>query len=125
GILLYELLAGTRPFDLGDKPLSEVEKFICHQTPAKPSQKFSSLSEETKNEIARCRNVSPTGLVQKLSGDLDAIVMKALRIENEARYDSVQQLLDDLKRHKQSRPLIARNDTVRYRFKKFMHRNRR
>ncbi len=123
GILLYELLAGIRPFDLGDKSPSDIERIIRDQTPAKPSLRFDSLSDQKKIEIAEQRNLSPSGLVQKLTGDLDAIVMKALRTEPEARYDSVKQMLDDINRYKQSRPLIAGSDTLQYRLAKFMKRN--
>lgn len=125
GILLYELLVGVRPFDLGQKSLPEIESIIRNEEPKHPSKKFKLLSGSKQVTIAGQRSISPNALVQQLKGDLDAIVMKALRTEPEARYSSVEQLLDDLNRYHQSRPLVARSDTFRYRFGKFMSRNRK
>jgi serine/threonine protein kinase len=124
GILLYELLAGVHPFDLHQKSLSAVQKIIRHATPSLPSGKFSTLEPSDQTEIATRRGTSSTALIQELQGDIDAIIMKALRAEPDARYGSVEQLLDDLNRYDRSLPLIARSDTFQYKLGKFMSRNR-
>ncbi len=124
GILLYELLAGTHPIDAEQPNITEIEKIVRNQTPFKPSAKFTNLSHSQKEEIASQRNTTISDLTGTLQGDLDAIVMKALRKEPGSRYPSVEQLLEDLTRYNQSRPLIAQSDTLRYRIGKFMRRNR-
>jgi serine/threonine-protein kinase len=124
GILLYELLTGVHPFDLHQKNISAVQKIIRHATPTQPSQKFGTLASADQTDIATNRGESPTDLIQELRGDIDAIIMKALRAEPESRYSSVEQLLDDVNRYDRSLPLIARNDTVQYKLGKFFSRNR-
>jgi len=125
GILLYELLAGISPFDLKDKTLSKIEKFIRIRTPVKPSTKLEQLTKSELSEIANQRNTIPSAVVQSLSDDLDAIIMKALRKEPDTRYRSVDQLLEDFNRYEESRPLIAQSDTLKYRLRKFIRRNHR
>ncbi len=124
GILLYKLLAGSHPFDIDDKNISGIEKTICIQRPDNPSKKFNSLAEAKQTEIASQRSTTSKNLVQTLQGDLDAIVMKALRKEPEFRYRSVEQMLEDLNRYDQSVPLIAQSDTLQYRTRKFIIRHR-
>lgn len=125
GIVLYELLAGVHPFDMEKKNLSKIENLVRNHTPIKPSEKFSALSGTKKSGIALKRSNTVSEITQKLKGDLDAIVMKALRKEPEARYSSVEQMLEDINRYKQSLPLIAQSDTLQYRFGKFIRRNRK
>ncbi len=122
GILLYELLAGVHPFDFEDKQLTEIETLIRQKLPIGPSNQFKSLPSEEKHTIAEERDTDPSTLSARLQGDLDAIIMKALRKEPEARYDSTGELLDDLMRHEQNRPLVARDDSWRYKSSKFLKR---
>ena len=105
GILLYELLTGTYPFDLDEKNQQQTEQILRNQDPEKPSQKHSQWKD-------------------KLRGDLDAIVLKAIRKEPDQRYENAGQLLDDINRHLLNLPVFARQDTVRYRFSKFYKRYR-
>lgn len=124
GILLYELLAGLHPFNMDDKDLSNIEKLICTETPTRPSSKVGSLPEKEQKAIAERRGITPSDLRQTLKADLNAIIMKALRKEPPARYRSVEQMLEDLDRYEESRPLIAQSDTLQYRVGKFIRRNR-
>jgi serine/threonine-protein kinase len=105
GVLAYELLAGTRPFDLAEKSLTEVERILLDEEPAPPS------------------DVAGTG-AGDLRGDLDTIVLTALRKEPDRRYGSVEALAADLERYRAGEPVEARPATLGYRAKKFVSRNR-
>ena len=106
GVVLYELLAGERPFDLAGCSPAEIERIVGTQAPAPPS------------------TVAPPDRQRQLRGDLDKIVLKALRKEPERRYTSVEALADDLQRHLEGRPVEARPDTAGYRTRKFVQRHR-
>ncbi|NIT59961.1 MAG: protein kinase, partial [Aliifodinibius sp.] len=124
GILLFELLAGVHPFDLDDKSFMEIEKLIREEQPTPPSETFTGLSPEEQQQIEEKRNTSTNALVNTLKGDLDAIVLKALRKEPDHRYSSVEQLLEDLNRRKTDLPIIAREDSFRYNASKFIKRHK-
>ena len=103
GVLLYELLAGKRPYVVKTDSMEEIVRAVCQTDPPAPSA-------ATKTRALR--------------GDLDTIVMKALRKEPARRYASVQELWEDLRRFLEGRPVRARPDTVRYRTSKFIGRHR-
>ncbi|HKK62072.1 MAG TPA: serine/threonine-protein kinase [Bacteroidales bacterium] len=105
GLLLYEVLTGTKPFDLSGKKLAEAEKIIRETPPTSPS----SVSTEKQ---------------RKLIGDIDSIVLKALRKEPESRYESVALLLEDIEHFLNNRPVKARSGTIRYKSSKFVKRNK-
>jgi serine/threonine-protein kinase len=109
GVLAYELLAGSRPFDLAGKPLTEIERILIDEPPAPPS-------EQTGDHAGVAAG--------QLRGDLDTIVLKALRKESERRYRSVEALAADLRRYRAGEPIEARPATVGYRARKFLSRNR-
>jgi tetratricopeptide (TPR) repeat protein/tRNA A-37 threonylcarbamoyl transferase component Bud32 len=112
GIVLYELLAGRRPYEVKGRSLSEIERVVCQSEPVRPS-------------TAAARE--PAGadpLPRRLRGDLDVITLKALRKEPERRYQSVAELLDDLRRYRDGLPILARPDTFFYRARKFGGRHR-
>jgi non-specific serine/threonine protein kinase/serine/threonine-protein kinase len=106
GVLLYELLAGRRPYEVQVESLTAIVKAVCETEAAAPS------------EVAQGRNRAT------LRGDLDTIVLKALRKEPGRRYQSAGELSEDLRRHQEGRPVTARADTVGYRAGRFMLRNR-
>ncbi len=108
GLILYEMLVDSRPYDLSSttRP-SEVEHLICDIQPVKPSQRASSRA-----------------LRRALQGDLDNIVMMALRKEPERRYPSASAMAEDIERHHLRLPVRARPDTLLYRSQRFVQRNR-
>jgi eukaryotic-like serine/threonine-protein kinase len=105
GVLLYELLAGRRPYEVPTDSLEGIVQAVCEAEPRAPSETVASSRTE-------------------LRGDLDTIVLKALRKEPERRYRSAHELSEDLRRHLEGLPVTARADTIRYRAGKFVRRHR-
>src|SRR6185312_11543831 len=127
GLLLYELLCGSRPFRLKELRLSEIERVICNELPQAPSATFDphgTAQELARQEaIAHSRQTTVGRLRRELSGDLDTIVMMAIRKEPTRRYASVDELAADIKRYDSGAPVVARHDTWRYRTEKFVRRH--
>lgn len=115
GIFLYELLTGSRPYKLKHGSVDEITRAICEQEPERPSTAVTRLSERTEG-IEKAR--------RQLRGDLDNIVLKALRKEPQRRYASVDQFSDDIRRHLEGLPVQARKDTFSYRAGKFVERHK-
>ena len=111
GVLLYELLTGERPYKLKTRSQSDISKAICEQEPNRPS-----------TAICRAGAQSPVTNRKHLRGDLDNIVLKALRKEPGQRYVSVDQLSADIRRHLEGLPVRARKITAAYRASKFVQR---
>lgn len=105
GAVLYRLLSGAKPHTMQTMTPGEIERVICKVAPPRPS------------------SVAPPALRRALRGDLDNIVLMALRKEPERRYHSAEQLSDDLRRYLEGRPVHAREDTLSYRTGKFLKRN--
>ncbi len=114
GVLLYELLAGRHPYLAGDESRPEVERAVLEAAPTRPSTRASGAGE---------RATDPAGLRRRLAGDLDTIVLMALRKEPSRRYPSASALAEDLQRHLDGLPVRARPDTLGYRTRKFVRRN--
>ncbi|HET9407500.1 MAG TPA: protein kinase [Candidatus Sulfotelmatobacter sp.] len=133
GVILYELLTSCRPYKLkGDNP-DEIRQAVCEQEPEKPSTtliKFDSTRAAgrdksiTAESIAALRATVPEKLRRQLAGDLDNIVMKALRKEPQRRYSSAAQLSEDLGRYLEGLPVQAHKDTRAYRAEKFVRRHK-
>ena len=117
GLVLYELLTGRRPYTVEGRRPSEVERIVCEQEPLRPSTAVTEAAADGEGQ-------EPRAAARKLRGDLDTIVLKALRKEPERRYESVQQLADDLRRYLQGRPVSAHPDSWAYRGRKFVRRHR-
>ena len=111
GVLLYELLTGKKPYRLTTRTSEELSRAVVEQEPERPSAALS--SQERRYHIA-----APC-----LCGDLDNIVLMALRKDQERRYSSVAQFSGDIRRHLEGLPVIAHKDTVSYRASKFIRRN--
>lgn len=119
GVLLYELLTGVRPNRLAGMSPAEMERSVLETVPADPSQ-----------AVAQQRVTPPQGLGsaralrQRLKGDLDRIVMSAMRLEPQRRYHSVQALAEDLARYLEGKPVVARGASRWYRAWRFVDRHR-
>lgn len=131
GVLLYEILSGRRPYRLGNRMQVEIERVICEEIPARPSTAVTEIVPEdaaqpTNNpeSVSRARRTGVSRLKKMLQGDLDNIVMMALRKEPERRYVSAEQLSQDIERYLDGHPVAAQKDTTGYRLKKFVRRNR-
>ena len=122
GLLLYELLTGLRAHGgtRGSLSLAEIERAICEEQPRRPS----SAVLQGGAAPAEARSTTPERLRRELSGDLDAIVGKALRKEPGRRYSSAAALAEDVGRFLAHRPISARPDGAAYRARKFVRRHR-
>ncbi len=126
GVLLYELLTGTTPFDadeLLNKGYAEMMRIIREQEPHKPSTRLSSLGD-TATRTAEQRRSDTNKLSLLLRGDLDWIVMKCLEKDRTRRYETANGLAADVRRHLKDEPVIAGPPSARYRLRKFTRRNR-
>lgn len=123
GVLLYKLLSGSSPFFISSMRLSEIERAICEKDPVPPSQMVSADESPESRSIADSRGTSVKRLRRALQGDLNNIVLMAMRKEPERRYGSAQQLAGDIQRHLEGKPVIARRDTLSYRTSKFVKRH--
>lgn len=124
GILMYKLLTGVLPLDKKGKTVSEIQRLIIKEPPPKPSERFKSLGPQQQKELGRQRQSTPQKLVQTLQDDLDAIILKNLRKEPAARYNSPDQLLEDIERYENRLPVSAREGKVRYHVSKFIKRHK-
>jgi tetratricopeptide (TPR) repeat protein len=126
GVLLYELLTGTVPFDsakLRSVAYGEIQRIIREEEPHKPSTRVSTLGEEV-TDIARHRRTDARALNRELQGDLDWIVMKAMEKDRTRRYETANGLAMDIKRHVANEPVLATPPSPAYRLRKFVRRNR-
>jgi eukaryotic-like serine/threonine-protein kinase len=123
GVLLYKLLCGTGPFFISSMRLSEIERAICEKDPLPPSQMVGGEKSSESRSIADARGTSAKRLRRALDGDLNNIVLMAMRKEPERRYGSAEQLAADIQRYLEGKPVMARRDTVSYRTTKFVKRH--
>ena len=129
-LLLYRLLAGRPPYRLEGQGFAEMVQVICLSEPKRPSE--AALEEDplaTPPEMdPKRRAVNPEAekkwLHRSLVGDLDAIVMKAMRKEPSLRYGSAAGMAEDLRRYLKGLPVLARKGTWLYNASKFVRRNK-
>ena len=126
GLLLYELLTGRRPYRLENATPAAYERAILDQEPTRPSTAATQPPGETADDaatLAAQRDLTPERLRRELRGDLDAIVLKALRKDPAQRYASVADLAADIENHLARRPVAARRGGWRYRAGRFLRRH--
>jgi eukaryotic-like serine/threonine-protein kinase len=127
GVLLYELLTGTPPFDphlLLVSGLDAMRKTIRESEPVRPSTRFATLKGEDLTTTAKRRSTEIAKLIHQLKGDLDWIVMKCLEKDRTRRYETANGLAADLKRHLDNEPVLACPPSTAYRFQKSFRRNK-
>jgi eukaryotic-like serine/threonine-protein kinase len=127
GVLLYELLTGSTPFDtheLMQSGLDQMRKIIREREPYRPSNRVSTLSDEDRTMAARRQSTEAPKLISMLRGDLDWVAMKCLEKDRTRRYDTANALAMDLKRHLENQPVVARPPSAPYRLQKAWHRNK-
>jgi len=123
GVLLYRLLAGTGPFVIQSMRFTDIERAICENDPILPSHAVCTDDSVGARTVADARNTHAKRLRRNLRGDLDNIVLMAMRKEPERRYASSQQMASDIQRYLEGKPVIARRDTMSYRSAKFVRRH--
>lgn len=127
GVVLYRLLTRKSPYELRDRAPQQIADAICRLEPKKPSTAaVESISADDSN--GKPRAAMPDGskerIKKRLRGDIDNIVLMAMRKEPHRRYQSVEQFSEDIRRHLESLPVQARDDSIWYRAAKFTHRHR-
>jgi WD40 repeat protein/serine/threonine protein kinase len=126
GVLLYELLTGTTPFDrqrFGTAAFDEIRRIIREEEPPKPSTRLSTLGESLSAVSAK-RKTEPGKMAALVKGDLDWIVMKALEKDRTCRYETASALAADVHRYLDEQPIEARPPSSWYRFRKMVRRNK-
>ncbi|QDT51781.1 Serine/threonine-protein kinase PknB [Symmachiella dynata] len=126
GVLLYELLTETTPFDqqrLSTASFDEMRRMIREEEPARPSARLTTLSRQT-TAASSVRQSRAPAVASELSGDLDWVVMKALEKDRQRRYETAADLARDVQRYLDEQPVIARPPSTWYRFAKFTRRNK-
>ena len=125
GVLLYELLTGSTPFEwkeLSEAAIDEILRIIREEEPQKPSRRLSTTERLT--DIAAHRGTEPARLGLMVRGDLDWVVMKALEKDRARRYETANGLAMDLQHCLNDEPVKACPPSVRYRLRKFVRRNK-
>jgi serine/threonine protein kinase/tetratricopeptide (TPR) repeat protein len=125
GVLLYELLAGSTPFEgkrLRAAAFDEMLRIIREEEPPKPSTRISSI--DTLPSVAANRHTEPARLSKDVRGELDWIVMKALEKDRNRRYETASSFAADIERHLHDEPVEAGPPSATYRFRKFARRNK-
>ena len=134
GVLLYYLLTGHLPYRLSTSAPHEMARAICEVDPEKPSTAINRVEEVpgpegalvklTPERVSDTREGQPEKLYRRLQGDLDQIVLKAIRKEKDQRYSSAEQFSEDIGRYLDGQPVLARKATLRYRGAKFIKRHK-
>lgn len=125
GVLLYKLLTGSEPYKIYNNSPLVISKIIAEEKITRPSEVLHKQTKESAADNGELRKThNPVGDYKQLKGDLDNIVLKAMHKEPSQRYSSVQEFANDIERYLSGLPVIARSDTITYRFTKFVKRHK-
>ena len=134
GAVLYELLVGRAPVDSdtiakarGEGGVAALQRVLCEQPPLRPSQALARMDRDAPlmaEDVAARRGVDVRGLRRSLQGDLDWILLRSLERDRDRRYETPLGFAADLRRHLAHQPVEAGPPSRRYRFSKFVRRNR-
>jgi len=135
GVVLYVLLTGRSPYPGETRSPLQLARAVCETDPSRPSTAVlkppaisggneNEAEQPTPEQMSSSREGSPAKLRRRLVGDLDNIVLKALRKEQQRRYASAEQFAEDIRRHLDGRPVTATPDSFLYRTRKFVRRNK-
>jgi hypothetical protein len=127
GVLLYELLSGAKPFGLdrlADRPPAEIRRIILEEESPAPSEAVKGMAPERQAAVAAERGMSARELTSQLEGDLDCIVMKAMKRDRAERYESATALALDIQRYLADDLVLARPASRAYRLRKLIRRNK-
>ena len=127
GVLLYELLVGTPPFDqkkLIKNGINEMRHILSAVEPPRPSVRLQQAEQEEQGQIAKQCGMEPDKLCAILSGDLEWIIMKAMAKDRDLRYETANTLAMDIEHFLHDEPVTARPPSRIYRFNKLVRRNK-
>src|SRR5712675_632376 len=127
GVLLYELLTGSAPFDGGvlmKAGLDEIRRVIRERDPDRPSMRLIAMTAADLTTTAQRRQSASPALIRSVRGDLDWIVMKALEKDRRRRYETANGLAVDVQRHLANEPISARPPSKLYKLQKAVLRNK-
>jgi non-specific serine/threonine protein kinase/serine/threonine-protein kinase len=127
GVLLYELLTGTTPFDkdrLHSASYDELRRIIREEEPPRPSTRLSTLAADLATTVAERRRTDARRLSQQVRGELDWIVMKCLEKDRNRRYETPSSLARDVERYLRDEPVQACPPSAIYRLRKYVRRNK-
>src|SRR6267378_5734291 len=133
GVVLYQLLTGRSPYPGETRSAHELVRAVCDTEPGRPSTAVlksqtvrtgDQVEQVPADQISSSREGSPAKLHRRLAGDLDNILLMALRKEPQRRYPSVEQFAEDIRRHLEALPVMAAKGSWRYRAQKFVTRHK-
>ncbi|MFI5312266.1 MAG: tetratricopeptide repeat protein, partial [Gemmatimonadales bacterium] len=124
GVMLYELLVGALPLDPGNQGVHAFLAHIASRQSNAPTPSARLLGSQASGAVAYSRRTDPARLRRELRGDLDWIVMMAMNADRALRYETANGLAEDLRRHLDHQPVVARPPSTRYRVEKFVRRHR-
>ena len=135
GVILYELLTGHRPYRMRSRLIHEVVRVICEEEPTQPSTAVTEVEQRqggdddkavavTPESVSRARAATPRGLRRRLSGDPDKIILKALRKDPAQRYPSAEAFGEDVRRHLEGLPVLARRQGALLKMARYTWRRR-